>query len=110
MADSFLKAVWEACYKAAEAGGAEFPAACAEAGVNWLRRDAPRGQGREPGHRGWLYLPADRTALKERQKQMLRLDEFGYKDEEIAAAVCMEVAAVKKFLYRHRKKGREVDT
>ncbi len=109
MADSFLRAVWEACYRAAEEGGAEFPAACADAAVSWLRNDYPRGAGREPGWRGRVFLPTDKSALKERQKQMLRLDEFGYKDEEIAAAVCMEVGAVKKFLYRHRKKRREVD-
>ena len=105
MSSTFLGDLWLTLLRAAD-GDVER----SQAAFNWLRNEVPRGQGREPGHRGWCYLPTDKVALKERQKQMLRLDEFGYKDEEIAAAVCMEVAAVKKFLYRHRKKQREVDT
>ena len=103
MADSFLKAIWEACYKAAEAGGAEFPAACADAGVNWLRSDAPRGRGREPGWKGRAYLPTDKAAIKERHKRIIELHEFGFSCAEIAEMVNLGEGTVKNFLSRRRK-------
>ena len=105
MADSFLADLWLALLRASD-GDVERAASA----FNWLRNEAPRGQGCEPGWRGRVFLPTDRTALKERQKQMLRLDEFGYKDEEIAAAVNMETGAVKKFLWRHHRKREAAGT
>ena len=102
MADSFLGDLWLALLRASD-GDAER----AQAGLDYLRSEAPRGHGHEPGWRGRVYLPTDTGTLRERHRQILRLDEFGYKDEEIAAAVNMETGSVKSFLYRHRKRQSE---
>ena len=101
--ESFLKAVWGACYRAAEAGGAEFPAACAEAAVNWLRNEAPRGRGREPGHRGWCYLPTDKAAMLERHRQMEDMADFGFEPAEIAEVLHYAEGTVKNYLSRRRR-------
>lgn len=105
MADTFLKAVWGACYRAAEAGGAEFPAACADAGVDWLRRDAPRGRGREPGWRGRVFLPTDKTAMKERHRRIIELRGFGFSCAEIGEMVSLAEGTVRNFLSRRRGRG-----
>lgn len=99
MADSFMADLWLALLRASD-GDVER----AQAAFDWLRHDCPRGRGREPGWRGRAYLPTDKTALKERQRQVLDMKRFGFEDAEIAATVSMEVPAVKKFLWRHRKR------
>ena len=96
--ESFLADLWLTLLRAS-GGDVER----AQAALAWLRNECPRGRGREPGWRGRAYLPTDKTALKERQRQVLDMKRFGFEDAEIAQAVNMGEAAVKKFLWRHRK-------
>ena len=98
MPSTFLGDLWLAMLRASD-GDVER----SQAAFNWLRNEVPRGQGREPGHRGWCYLPTDKAAMKERHRLIVELDEFGYKVPEIAAAVSLAEGTVKNYLSRRRR-------
>ena len=99
MPDTFLGDLWLALLRAAD-GDCER----AQAALNYLRNEVPRGQGQEPGHRGWCYLPTDKAAMHERHRLIIELHEYGYRDAEIAEAVCLAEGTVRNFLSRRRRR------
>ena len=98
MPDSFLADLWLALLRAAD-GDVER----AQAGLDYLRNEAPRGRGLEPGHRGWCYLPTDKRAMLERHRQMDDMDDFGFEAAEIADVLHYAEGTVKNYLSRRRR-------
>ena len=96
--NAFLGDLWIAMLRAAD-GDVER----AQTAFNWLRNECPRGRGREPGHRGWCYLPTDRAAVLERHRMMDDMDDFGFKAAEIAEVLCYAEGTVKNYLSRRRR-------
>ena len=99
MADSFLADLWLALIRASD-GDVER----AQAALDYLRNEAPRGRGREPGHRGWCYLPADKSAILERHRQMDDMADFGFKPAEIADVLHYAEGTVRNYLSRRRRR------
>ena len=97
MADSFLADLWLALLRASDGDTQR-----AQAALDYLRNEAPRGRGREPGHRGWCYLPTDKAGMLERHRQIIELREFGFSCAEIAEMVSLAEGTVKNFLSSHR--------
>ena len=97
--DAFLGDLWLAFLRAAD-GDVDR----AQAAFNYLRNECPRGRGREPGHRGWLYLPADKTATLERHRMLEDMADFGFEPAEIAEVLHYAEGTVKNYLSRRRKR------
>ena len=96
--NAFLGDLWLALLRAAD-GDVER----AQVGLDYLRNEAPRGRGREPGHRGRVYLPADKAAIKERHRQMEDMADYGFKPAEIADVLYYAEGTVRNHLSRRRR-------
>ena len=99
MNDSFLADLWLAMLRASD-GDVER----AQAAFNWLRNEVPRGRGREPGWRGWCYMPTDKAAMLERHRMMEDMADFGFTYAEIAVVLCYAKGTVKNYLSKRRKR------
>ena len=99
MPDVFLVDLWLAFLRASD-GDVER----AQAALDYLRNEAPRGQGLEPGHRGWCYLPTDKAAMLERHRMLEDMADYGFEAGEIASVLCYAEGTVKNYLSRRRKR------
>lgn len=98
MPDTFLTDLWLALLRASD-GDVER----AQAALDWLRNDCPRGVGREPGVHGWLYLHADKAGMLERHRMMDDMANYGFKPTEIAQVLCYAESTVWNYLRQRRR-------
>ena len=98
MPSTFLADLWLAFLRAADGDTQR-----AQVALDYLRNEAPRGRGREPGHRGWCYLPTDKAGMLERHRQMEDMADFGFEAAEIAAVLHYAEGTVKNYLSRRRR-------
>ena len=99
MPDTFLADLWLALLRASD-GDVER----AQAALDWLRNECPRGVGLEPGVHGHLYLHADKAGILERHWMMDDMADFGFKPAEIAAVLCYAEGTVKNYLSKRRRR------
>lgn len=96
--DAFLADLWLALLRASD-GDVER----AQAALDWLRNECPRGVGCEPGVHGWLYLRADKAGMLERHRMMDDMADFGFKPSEIAEVLCYAEGTVANYLSKRRR-------
>ena len=96
--EPFLVPLWLALLRASD-GDVER----AQAALDYLRNEHPRGRGCEPGVHGWVYLHADKAGILERHRMMDDMADYGFRAAEIAEVVCYAEGTVKNYLSRRRR-------